>query len=558
MSTSHFNSRLSSPSYSPPSRETLLGSIQTQEFDLVVIGGGATGVGVALEAASRGLHVALLEGEDFASATSSRSTKLAHGGVRYLEQAFLGLDRGQFRLVQEALHERATILRMAPHLAHSLPILTPVYRWWESWYYWLGLKAYDWLSGSESLHCSEWISKELALKYFPYFQRRGLRGAVCYYDGQFNDARLNVTLALTALSKGAFLVNHMEVTEFLKSEEQRLVGVKAIDRLSGESFIVRGKVLVNATGPFTDRVRRLDDPECRPLIVPSMGSHILLNRSFSPQDHGILIPKTDDGRVLFLLPWEGKTLAGTTDHPSVVTRTPRPTLEEVDYILRHLERYFDLTLSLEDVESSWSGLRPLVLDPKIRDTSRLSREHVIDVSSSGLLTIAGGKWTIFRKMAQDTVEKAISLGSLSPSSPSISSQLVLLGGEHYQKDLAEHLSHSFDLESDVAEHLASTYGDCAEKVVKIAQQGYSDRLAERFPYLEAEVLYGVRYELACTAVDLLARRTRLAFLSQKGALGALPRVLELMSEELCWSQGRRELEREAAVRFLETMGVKGD
>jgi glycerol-3-phosphate dehydrogenase len=369
-----------------------------EPFDLLIIGGGASGTGAALDAVTRGLTVALVERDDLSAGTSSRSTKLIHGGVRYLEKAVKGLDRTQFALVRDALRERAVLLRNAPHLCHALPLVTPLYSTLQVPYIMTGLKMYDWLAGRENLHPSRFVNAREAKRRFPQLKAAGLRGGVIYYDGQFDDARMNVAIALSAAERGAVIVTHAEVTA-VHHDGGRIAGVTVLDRASGERAEVAARAVVNATGPYADAIRRLDDPGAEPMLSASSGVHIVLDERFAPPDTGLLIPKTEDGRVLFLLPWLGSTLVGTTDQPAPVVDDPEATEEEIEYILRHLGRYFDLPVARADVKAAWSGLRPLVADPKAADTARLSRDHVVHVSGSGLVTIAGGKWTTYRRMA---------------------------------------------------------------------------------------------------------------------------------------------------------------
>ncbi len=531
-------------------RSSLLQKLRSEHFDLLVIGGGATGAGIALEGASRGLKVALVERDDYASGTSSRSTKLIHGGVRYLQQAVLKLDRSQFYLVRDALHERATLVRLAPHLSHPLPIVTPIYNWFGIPYYRVGLKVYDWLAGKENLSPSRFLSAKSALKNFPMLKAKGLRGGVRYFDAQFNDARMNVSIILTAIRHGATCLNHAVITRLLK-ENNRLCGALVLDPESGEEIQVRAKVLLNAAGPFVDSIRHMDDPDAKSMLRVSSGIHIVLDKRFSPPDTGLLIPKTEDGRVLFLLPWLGHTLVGTTDNPARLEANPQPQEEEIQYILRHLQTYFEETVRREDIRAAWSGLRPLVSNPKAADTAKLSRDHIINISSSGLITVAGGKWTTYRRMAVDAVDQAIRRGGLNPSESSMTHRIPLEGAEGYSAQLAQHLSDTFKLDTDIAFHLARSYGGQALQVLKIAEAGYQNRLVPDHPYLEAEILYAVQNEFARNAVDILARRMRLTFLDAEAARKALPRVLDLAAPLLGWSDTRR---REEEKTFFEYLG----
>jgi glycerol-3-phosphate dehydrogenase len=514
-------------------REAHLTRLGNEPFDILVIGGGATGAGVALDAASRGLKVALVERDDFSAGTSSRSTKLIHGGVRYLEQAVKKFDRSQFNLVRDALKERALLLSLAPHLVKPLAILTPIYSLWEVPYYTTGLKLYDRLAGKANLQPSRFVGAGEAKRKFPMLKEEGLRGAVIYYDGQFDDARMNVELALTAAAEGAVVVNHAEVVA-LHKESGRVSGARVRDLLGGAESDVEARVVVNATGPFADAIRRLDDPDAPAMLSASSGIHIVLDQRFSPPDTGLLIPQTEDGRVLFLLPWVGHTLVGTTDRPAEIVSHPKASEDDIAYVLRHVEKYFDLPLDRSDIKASWSGLRPLVSNPKAADTARLSRDHVINVSPSKLVTIAGGKWTTYRKMALDTVDEAVKQGELKPASPSRTETLKLVGARSYTPALAGTLQEEYGLELDVASYLARAYGSRAKEVAKLASDGWGARLADGHPFLEAEVIYGARHESARSVEDILARRLRLGFLDEAATLAAIPRVAALLGQVLDW------------------------
>jgi glycerol-3-phosphate dehydrogenase len=528
----------------------MIQALKGGKFHIAVIGGGATGAGIALDAATRGLKVALIEKDDFAAGTSSRSTKLIHGGVRYLEQAVKRFDKDQYHLVKEALHERATLIKLAPHLSHPIALVTPLYSWMEVPYYRAGLKMYDWLAGQKNLSPSRYLNAKAARKNFPMLKSKGLRGGVLYYDGQFNDARMNVCIALTAMEQGAVVLNHTEVISLIK-ENKRLAGIKVREEATGEEFEIHADVIINATGPFTDRIRRLEDPECKPMLKASSGIHIVLDKRFSPPTTGLLIPKTEDGRVLFLLPWLDHTLVGTTDNPAPVQENPKPAEEDIQYILRHLKKYFDVPVTRQDVLSSWSGLRPLVADPKATDTAKLSRDHVIHVGPAGLMSVAGGKWTTYRKMAQDAVDHAIELAQLPAQGPSQSERTPIHGAKGFSEQLPKQLESDYGLPPDVAHHLAHSYGGYALAIAQLAKEGYGKRLAEAHPFLEAEVVYGIRREMARSPIDILARRIRLTFLDAASARKALPRVLDLLTKELGWNETQRNLEEQKFFYYLD-------
>jgi glycerol-3-phosphate dehydrogenase len=529
-------------------RQESINQLKQHAFDILVIGGGATGTGIALDAATRGLKVALVERDDFASGTSSKSTKLIHGGVRYLETAVKTFDKGQFNLVRDALHERATLLKIAPHLTRPLAILTPLYKWYEGPYYRIGLKIYDWLAGRTNLFPSRWMGRKEALAQFPKLKSQGLKGGVVYSDGQFDDARMNVTLALTAAEEGAVVVNHLEVTSLLH-ENGKLAGASLQDRIGGERFDVKAKVIINATGPFADALRLMDDPSAKPLLSASSGVHVVLHERFCPPNTGLLVPKTDDGRVLFFLPWLGHTLVGTTDNPALITKDPKPTEEDIQYILKHVKKYLGIEVKRDEVMAAWSGLRPLVSDPKAADTAKLSRDHFVQVSDSGLITITGGKWTTYRKMAFDTVNEAVKRWGLK-ALPSRTESTILAGGKNFRREEREELETKYGFPKEVAHHLNRSYGDRAGEIVKLAGEGYGARLSPDHPYLEADVIHAVRKEGAQTAVDVLARRLRLAFLDHDATRSALPRVIELMAKELGWGEERKKKEAEEVSCYL--------
>ncbi len=518
-----------------------------ETFDVLVIGGGATGAGVALDAVSRGLRVALVERDDLSSATSSRSTKLIHGGVRYLEKAVKQFDRSQFRLVRDALRERAVLIRNAPHLCHPLPLVTPLYEWLQVPYFMAGLKLYDALAGRSNLAPSRFVDAREAKERFPMLREEGLRGGVVYYDGQFDDARMNVAIALTAAERGAVVATHTEVTALHHSNGQ-LRGATVVDRLGGRTVEVSARVVVNAAGPFVDGVRHLDDPDAEPMLSASSGIHIVLDKKFSPPGTGLLIPQTEDGRVLFLLPWLGATLVGTTDRPAEVEANPRAEEEDIEYVLRHVNQTFDVPVERSDVRAAWSGLRPLVRDPSAVDTAGASRDHVVHVAPSGLVTVAGGKWTTYRRMAEDAVDAAVTAGGLQ-AGPSATEHLKLVGADRFDATGAGALQER-GFEADVARHLHLAYGDRAGIVADLAESGLGTRLVDGHPYVEAEVVHAARAELAATTTDVLARRTRLGVLDTTATRSAAPRVSALLAKELGWDERRTERETADAIAYL--------
>jgi len=545
-----------------PSREEQIDIMSKfPEYDVLVIGGGCTGAGVAVDSISRGLKTAMVEKYDFSSGTSSRSTKLIHGGVRYLQKAVFNLDYEQYRMVREALAERANLIEIAPHLSYPLPIMLPVYKLWQIPYYWAGIKAYDIVAGSQLLKPSYYISKSKALELFPMLKKDALVGALVYYDGQHNDARMNISIALTAARMGANIANHVVVTELLHKTDanghKTVCGAKCIDRYTGKEFQINAKSVVNATGPYTDLIREMDDKAVKKICQPSYGVHIVLPDYYSPQNMGLLDPHTSDGRVIFFLPWQKHTLAGTTDTPCELTDYPTPAEEDVNFILNEVKNYLnsDVQVRRGDVMSAWAGIRPLVSDPNKADTQSLARNHIVHVSDSKLITIAGGKWTTYRSMAEETIDAAVKACELNPKGPSATKGLLIEGAHNWSPTSFIRLVQDYGLETEVAIHLSNTYGDQAEKVAELSDLTgkrwpvLGVRLHQEFPYIEAEVKYAVR-EYARSAVDVIARRTRMCFLNVLAADEALPRIVEIMAAELGWSTKKQKEELEHAKDFL--------
>lgn len=491
-------------------RNELLARVrETDHWDLVVIGGGATGLGTAVDAAARGYKTLLLEGADFAKGTSSRSTKLIHGGVRYLAQRNISL-------VREALRERGLLMRNAPHLVHARAFVVPAYDWWARPYYGIGLKVYDLLAGSLGIGASRLLSRDAILERAPTLEPTGLRGGILYYDGQFDDARLAVALLRTAMDSGATALNYMPVIGLTKTEG-RTSGVGARDTESGEEFEIAARAVINATGVYADALRRMDDPDAAPLLAPSQGVHLVLDHSFLPGDSAIMIPRTEDGRVLFAVPWWGRVIVGTTDTPrNEIPLEPRPLEEEIDFLLRHAARYLSKDPSPEDVLSVFAGLRPLVKAGDGATTAALSRDHTLLVSPSGLITITGGKWTTYRHMAEDTVDRAIEVAGLS-ARPSTTETLKLHGWapEPVEGHLAVYGSDLPALNSVLAE-----------------QPGWDERLHPNLPYYVGEVVWAARCELARTVEDVLARRTRALLLDAAASEEVAPKVAALLADEL--------------------------
>jgi glycerol-3-phosphate dehydrogenase len=479
-------------------------------WDIIIIGGGATGLGAAVDAASRGYRTLLLEQYDFAKGTSGRSTKLVHGGVRYLQQ-------GNIKLVMEALRERGLLMRNAPHLVHNQSFIVPNYKWWEGPFYGIGLKLYDWMSGKLGLGPSEWLNKEETLQHIPTLDPEGLRGGVIYHDGQFDDARLAINLAQTAAALGACVINYCPVKGFLK-KDNIIAGVHARDEISGEEYSIYGKVVINATGIFTDEVLQMDQPNAAKVITPSQGIHIVLDKSFLPGTTAIMVPHTDDGRVLFAVPWHDTVIVGTTDTPVAHPMAePRALEEEIDFVLRNIARYLVKDPSRQDVKSIFAGMRPLVKAGSIKSTAALSREHHIWVSDSGLLTITGGKWTTYRRMAEDVINKAAILAGLEVH-PCITENLPVYGSTP---------------DTDTSDPL-HYYGTDATAIRAIIASNplMGERIHPNLPYPKATILWGIRAEMAMTVEDILSRRTRALLLDASASIDAVKTVAEIMAAEL--------------------------
>lgn len=504
-------------------------------WDIIIVGGGATGVGVAIDAASRGYDVLLLEQSDFGKGTSSRSTKLAHGGVRYLEQGNIGL-------VMQALKERGLLLQNAPHIVHDRAFVVPNYDWWEAPFYGLGLKLYELLAGKYGFGKSRILSREETLEYIPTLKTDGLRGGAVYYDGQFDDARLLIHMVITAFEQGATLLNYAEVSGLTKDSQGFLNGVKARDAETGNEFQARAKVVINATGAFSDHLRREADPEAKPMIAPSQGIHLVLDSSFLQGVSAVMVPHTSDGRVLFAIPWHGHTLVGTTDTPiAAPALEPVAMEEEVEFILATAGEYLSKTPTRSDVLSVFAGIRPLVTASDsgrgALKTSTLSRDHVIEIDRSALITICGGKWTTYRHMAEDCVDQAATLGQL-PERPCRTQHLHIHGFR--ESDISTEAEARDGVARD--REWLDIYGSDKDVLRKLmeAEPSLAELLHLALPFVRAEVVWAVRHEMARTVEDVLARRTRALFLNARAALEMAPAVVDLMAPELDWNENTRQ------------------
>ncbi|WP_257667712.1 glycerol-3-phosphate dehydrogenase/oxidase [Parapedobacter tibetensis] len=483
----------------------------TENWDIAIIGGGATGLGIALDAASRGLKTILLEQHDFAKGTSSRSTKLVHGGVRYLAM-------GDVKLVYAALRERGIIFKNAPHLAHAQSFIIPCYSFLSKWKYLIGLKIYDWLAGHHRIGKSTYVTKQDIKKRLPGIKTEKLQGGVCYFDGQFDDARMAINLAQTATKHGATLINYAKVTALAKNEQGKISGLSFVDQEKGEKHEINARVIINATGVFVDDILRLDTATHKPLVRPSQGTHIVVDRSFLGNEDALMIPETSDGRVLFGVPWHNHLLLGTTDIPiDQHSEEPRPLDQEIAFILDTAANYLNRPPQLSDVRSIFAGLRPLAAPDKDSDsTKEISRDHKLIINDSGLITITGGKWTTYRKMAEETVDKAISTSGF--EKVACLTQDIKING-YTQEKQSGHWGY---------------YGSDANKIqaMATAKPELNEKLHPKFEHIGAEVAWAVETEMARTVEDVLARRLRILFLDAAAALEMAPKTAEIMAKSL--------------------------
>lgn len=483
---------------------------RTEPFDFIIVGGGATGLGAAVDAASRGHSVALIEMADFAKGTSSRSTKLVHGGVRYLKQ-------GNVSLVLEALRERGRLAKNAPHLAHDLAFVIPNYKWWEGPFYGIGMKVYDQLAGKLGLGPSRILSREETIEAIPTVETEHLTGGVIYHDGQFDDSRLAIDLAQTASEHGAHLINYTRCVGLLK-ENNFITGVRALDAESGEEFVIHGRAVINATGVFVDDLRRQDVPQSKAIVAVSQGIHIVLPKEFLPGKAAIMVPKTADGRVLFAVPWHDHVVVGTTDTPLPGhSLEPRALPEEIQFIMEHCARYLTRDPKPEDVLSIYAGLRPLVKAGDGEDTAALSRDHTILVSESGLITVTGGKWTTYRKMGEDVIDQAE----------------MVAGVESRRCHTVDLPIHGWTHQPIPEPHL-QVYGAAAAGIRALitADATLGERIHPKLTLTKAEVLWHVREEMARTVEDVLARRSRSLLLNARASQEAAPAVAAILAVEL--------------------------
>lgn len=518
------------------SRAESLRAIASGAFDVCVIGGGATGAGCALDAQLRGLRTALVDAGDFASASSSASTKLAHGGVRYLQQAFTELDFGQLEVVREALRERTLMLQNAPHLAHSRQFLVPCFNRFETLYYGMGLKLYDWFAGAASLQPSRVLSPSQAHEALPALSRKGLRAAVAYFDGQFDDARFCLSLVKSFSEAGGEVANYLKVIAFQKDQHGRLVAAVAVDTFSGDTVQIAARSFVNATGPSADHLRSLAKPALAARLTLSKGVHILLPL-VGEVGSALLIPKTEDGRVIFAIPWLGRLLVGTTDDEVSADQELTVSRAEADYLLRHLNQYSNVQYKVEDVASAFCGVRPLVRAKHARQTKKLIRSHEVEVDADcGLISILGGKWTTYRVMAEDTINAVVK--QLGSSSASKTHRYPLAGSDGYHPDQWRVLMTEYGVAADSVKHLLEKFGGEAGDVLALVKEepSWKEPIVHGAAPIQAEIVFCARKEMAVTVEDVLGRRIGMQYFCWKSSMRAAPVVADLLGSELGWTR----------------------
>ncbi|WP_025761959.1 glycerol-3-phosphate dehydrogenase/oxidase [Dyadobacter tibetensis] len=539
-------------------RDLALGKLKTESFDICIIGGGASGAGCALDAVLRGYKVALIDEQDFASQTSSRSTKLIHGGVRYLEQAFKKLDFGQLKQVRHGLQERHIVLSLAPHLARPLPLLTPVGSWIEGLYFTIGLKLYDQFAAKDSLPKSRWLNKKEVLEKMPTLNRSKLHSAVLYYDGQLDDARYCLAMVRAAAQAGAVVANYIGLQDFDKDDKGKITGLLIADSLTGERSGINSKLVINCTGPYADRVRLLANTQLTPRMRPSKGVHISLPAATLKSNHALLIPKTSDGRVVFAIPFEGGTMLGTTDTEyQALEEEPCLTKEEKMYLADTLNPYLEKPIALDDIKAGFGGLRPLLNGDGAKSTKSLVRDHEVEVEPvSGLISLLGGKWTTYRLMAKDTIDEVDRL--MGEFRPCTTETHILTGGVGYRYDLWKQVSARYGLDTEMSQHLLSKYGSLAMEVAELTliNSEWKHRIHKDYPYCAAEVIYGVRKEMVLTLRDFLARRTRLEIMDWDACLLAIPYVADLMASELNWTEQQKNTNVEEYSSLLENYKIQ--
>lgn len=542
-------------SWKPSSRKHVISCLKTKLYDILIIGGGISGSGCALDGASRGLKVAMVESGDFGQETSSKTTKLIHGGVRYLEQAFKKLDLSNLKLVVEALFERKFILDSFPYLAKPVRLMLPVYNRLMIPYFLAGLKLYDYFSWRRSLGNSYFMSTKETVKNFPNIEKSKLKGSIVYYDGIHDDSRSNLMVALTAAYYNADVLNYCKVIDLIR-KNGIVVGAIVEDVLKNEIFRIKAKCVISTVGPFTDQITKMANKESKNIVCPSSGTHLVVPKEFGVKEMGLLDPSTKDKRILFFIPWMNKTILGSTDNPSSVKKDPTPTKDEIEFILKEANNFLqkEKQLSIKNVLSVWTGIRPLVKNPNCRNTKDLARTHIVYKTDENLIVLAGGKWTTYRAMAEDAINLAIEKFNLVPKRPCLTPYLKMLGSHEYNSELSSKLQSEIDINEDEAQHLIDRYGDRAFKIANYKKK-HLNKLHKDYPFTEEEVSYSIDHEMACRPIDILTRRMRLGFIDVKAAEECLDKVLEIFKNKMNLSEKKLRKERYFAIEYLNTLGL---
>jgi glycerol-3-phosphate dehydrogenase len=540
--------------WKPKKRDEIVKDFKNQYFDILIVGGGSSGVGCAIDAVARGFTVGLLESNDFGSGTSSKSTKLLHGGVRYLEKAVNDLDSSQFNLVAEALTERSVVMKTCPFLSRPVDILFPLYKKILVPYYYILLKIYDWISGNRTLGKSKFLFRNDTISKFPNIRKKKLVGSISYFDGQFYDSKFNVLLAVTAAYHGASVLNHTKLVKILK-ENNKVIGIVCHDKLARQDFNVKCKVLINTTGPLTDVIRNISSGSSQPILQQSYGTHIVVPAIFSPKNMGFVDPNTSDGRIAFFMNYKGKTLIGATDVKCTPEEFKEPTEEDLNFLIYEANYYTDndSKLTKDDVLSVWTGIRPLVRDPSKAQTEKIVRKHLIKIDEDNLVSLTGGKWTIYRLMAEETIDKVIKHFNLTEKRPCLTSQFSILGSQGYTKATELDLALKLNVPEDIAKHLATSYGTKAY-LMKEYFDGTYTRLTDGYPYTKQEIYYCMDHEMAYKISDVIFNRFMLGYIDVRRAYDLINVVGEVMKEYFMWSGDQYTNETEECICMLDTCG----
>jgi len=516
---------------------------EDEKYDIVIIGGGCVGSGIALDAVLRGYKVILLEKNDFASGASSKSSKLVHGGVRYLEKAIKEFDKAQYNLVKEALNERAIFLKNAPFLSKRIKIDIPIYSYLNLIYTSIGLYIYKFIAGKRNLGKNSFINYVVTNLFFHNIKNQNLKGCLSFYDGSFLDSRMVISLLKTACSNGAEVKNYCEVNSFLYDENKKIIGVNYFDKIENKNIEVYAKSVINATGANVDNIRFLDDKDADEILALSSGIHISVSKDFLSSDQALLIPKTSDGRVIFILPYLKHCIIGTTDNKCNYEENIKVKEQEIDYLLNEVNRYFTKALTKEDILSSWIGIRPLIKNENKNSTQQIVREHIITTSKNGLVSIAGGKWTTYRKMAQDAIDYLLKNKHLEKKDSCVTRKFKLSGNEGNIKDIDKIISF-YPISKATKESLKTLYGSSCTQILNLANENNNFELINpNLPYLKAEIIYCVKYEFVKRAIDFISKRIGLCFVDKKASLECVDVVCDEMKKIFHWDEKRVEYEK---------------